>query len=139
MNLLKFLVLIFCLPLLGINNIADNPKGKSTAPNKFYRTSKPLARWFWFAAKIKPSDVKFQLDWAKRNQFGGVEIAWVYPLYRYNPIYALISNRQYPMDTSAQEWLSQDWTDIVANTKRYADSIELACDFTFGSACPQLI
>jgi hypothetical protein len=136
MNLLKFLVLIFCLPLLGINNIADNPKGKSTTPNKFYRTSKPLARWFWFATKIKPSDVKFQLDWAKRNQFGGVEIAWVYPLYRYNPIYALISNRQYPMDTSAQEWLSQDWTDIVAYTKRYADSIELACDFTFGSAWP---
>jgi hypothetical protein len=45
-------------------------------------------------------------------------------------------NRFYPKDTTAQEWLSPEWSAIVAYTKSYADSIGLACDFTFGSAWP---
>ncbi len=95
-----------------------------------------MVRWFWFATKIKEPDVKYQLDWLKKNNFGGAEIAWLYPLHRYQEWFAKDFNRFYPVDTSAQKWLSQDWTDIVAYTKRYADSIGLACDFTFGSAWP---
>ncbi len=102
----------------------------------FYPSSKPCTRWWWFATNIKPGDVKHQLDWAKQNNFGGVEIAWVYPLYRYQSMYARKYNRHYPEDTTAQEWLSKEWSDIVAYTKRYSDSIGLACDFTFGSAWP---
>ncbi|PCJ66459.1 MAG: hypothetical protein COA58_06690 [Bacteroidetes bacterium] len=102
----------------------------------FYPSSKPCTRWWWFATKIKESDVKHQLDWAKKNNFGGVEIAWVYPLYRYQKMYAKKYNRYYPEDTTAQKWLSPAWSDIVAYTKSYADSIGLACDFTFGSAWP---
>ncbi len=93
-------------------------------------------RWFWFATYIREADVKYQLDWVKKNNFGGVEIAWLYPLYRYQFWYERDFNRRYPVDTSAQKWLSKEWTDIVAYTKRYADSIGVACDFTFGSAWP---
>lgn len=68
--------------------------------------------------------------------FGGVEIAWVYPLYRYQSMYAQKYNRHYPIDTTAQKWLSPEWSEMVAYTKSYADSIGLSCDFTFGSAWP---
>lgn len=68
--------------------------------------------------------------------FGGVEIAWVYPLYRYQQMYAQRYNRFYPVDTSAQEWLSPEWSEVVTYAKLYADSIGLACDFTLGSAWP---
>lgn len=102
----------------------------------FYPSSKPCTRWWWFATEIKTPDVKSQLDWAKKNNFGGVEIAWVYPLYRYQRMYAKKYNRHYPKDTTAQKWLSLEWSEVVSYTKSYADSIGLTCDFTFGSAWP---
>jgi hypothetical protein len=108
----------------------------STQHPQFYPTSKPCTRWWWFATEIKKPDIKYQLDWAKENNFGGVEIAWVYPLYRYQDMYARKYGRYYPKDTTAQKWLSPEWSDVVTYTKRYADSIGLACDFTFGSAWP---
>ena len=95
-----------------------------------------MTRWWWFATEIKKEDVKYQLDWLKEKNFGGVEIAWVYPLYRYQKMYAKKYKRFYPKDTTAQKWLSPEWTEIVAFTKQYADSIGMACDFTFGSAWP---
>jgi hypothetical protein len=104
----------------------------------FYPTSKPCTRWWWFASEIKKPDIKHQLDWAKENNFGGVEIAWVYPLHRYQDMYARKYNRFYSEDTTAnvQKWLSPEWSEVVTYTKLYADSIGLACDFTFGSAWP---
>ncbi|MEM7037500.1 MAG: glycosyl hydrolase [Bacteroidota bacterium] len=102
----------------------------------FYPTSKPSTRWWWFATEIKKPDVRHQLDWAKEHNFGGVEIAWVYPLYRYDKMYARSYGRHYPKDSSAQKWLSPEWTEVVTYAKQYADSIGLACDFTFGSAWP---
>ena len=110
----------------------DNQKGLAS----YYPSSKPCTRWWWFATKIKKVDIKHQLDWAKKNNFGGVEIAWVYPLYRYDKMYARAYNRHYPKDTTAQKWLSPEWSKIVGYTKRYADSIGMSCDFTFGSAWP---
>lgn len=107
-----------------------------TEVHTFYPSSKPCTRWWWFATEIKKPDIKYQLDWAKENNFGGVEIAWVYPLYRYQNMYAKKYNRFYPKDTTAQKWLSPEWSEVVSYTKLYADSIGLACDFTFGSAWP---
>ena len=104
--------------------------------SEYYSSAKPRTRWWWFATAIQKPDIKHQLDWAKKNNFGGVEIAWVYPLYRYQKMYARAYGRQYPIDSSAQEWLSQEWTDMAVYTKRYADTIGLSCDFTFGSAWP---
>jgi len=107
-----------------------------TENNPFYPNSKPSTRWWWFATEIKKPDIKYQLDWAKANNFGGVEVAWVYPLYRYKNMYKYDHNRHYAIDSSAQKWLSPEWSDVVTYTKLYADSIGLACDFTFGSAWP---
>ncbi len=102
----------------------------------FYPSSKPCTRWWWFATEIKKPDIKYQLDWAKANNFGGVEVAWVYPLHRYKAFYESFHKRYYPADSSAQKWLSPEWSDVVIYTKKYADSIGLSCDFTFGSAWP---
>jgi hypothetical protein len=92
------------------------------------QTCKPYTRWWWFASEIKPEDVRSNLDWAKNYGFGGVEIAWVYPLNR-----VIRDTVNY---TPRQEWLSKEWSDIVTFTKQYADSIGLGCDFTFGTLWP---
>lgn len=127
------LLILVCSQFIACENSTHS---KILDASEYYSSSKPFTRWWWFATKIKKADVKHQLDWAKNNNFGGVEIAWVYPLYRYQKMYALAYGRNYPKDSSAQEWLGEDWTKIVTYTKKYADSIGLSCDFTFGSAWP---
>lgn len=137
MSILQFIFLWFHLVLQGILGLSPVCRdAQSLAPNPYYQNSKPMARWFWFATEIKELDVKYQLDWAKQNNFGGLEIAWLFPLHRYQFWYQRDFGRHYPIDTSAQKWLSKEWVDIVAYTKRYADTIGMACDFTFGSAWP---
>ena len=90
--------------------------------------SKPYTRYWWFASMIKEEDVKYNLDWLKAHGFGGVEVAWVYPLNRFN--------KKDSTYTPRQEWLSPEWTKIVAFTKKYADSIGLGCDLTYGTLWP---
>ncbi|HTY38502.1 MAG TPA: glycosyl hydrolase [Bacteroidota bacterium] len=97
-------------------------------PDPFSSTSKPFTRWWWFASVITEKDVRSDLDWLKANGFGGVEIQWMYPLNR--------RQNDTIHYTPRQEWLSPEWTSIVAYTKRYADSIGLGCDYTFGSLWP---
>ena len=91
-------------------------------------SSKPYARYWWFASMIQKDDVRYNLNWLKAHGFGGVELAWVYPLNRFNP-----KDTTY---TPRQEWLSKDWTEIVNFTKLYADSIGFTCDFTCGTLWP---
>jgi hypothetical protein len=89
---------------------------------------KPYARYWWFASEIKKEDVRYNLDWLKSHGFGGVELAWVYPLNRFNP-----ADTTY---TPRQEWLSPEWQDIVEYTIRYSDLIGLGCDLTLGTLWP---
>lgn len=93
-----------------------------------YSSSKPLTRWWWFASEIKKSDVASQLDWMKANGFGGVEVAWIYPLNRMKKDTVNLTPRQ--------AWLSSEWTEVVAYCKKYADSLGLSVDFTYGSLWP---
>jgi len=88
-----------------------------------YQSSKPYTRWWWFASVIKNEDIKDQLDWLKKNNFGGVEIAFIYPVNR-NPKAVRLP------------WLGQEWQDAVRSAKNYSDSIGLGCDFTFGTLWP---
>jgi hypothetical protein len=67
--------------------------------------------------------VRDQLDWLEANGFGGVEIAFIYPPGR---------DPQAPR----MAFLGPEWSATVAATKRYADSIGLGCDFTFGTLWP---
>lgn len=87
----------------------------------FYKTCLPLVRWWWFANDLKKSEIAVQLDWIKQNNFGGVEIAWVYPQ---------------PGQPRGPQWLSAEWSDLVAFAKNYCDRLGLSCDFTFGTAWP---
>ena len=88
-----------------------------------YQSCKPYTRWWWFASVIKNEDIKDQLDWLKKNNFGGVEIAFIYPVNR-NPKAVRLP------------WLGQEWQDAVQYAKIYADKIGLGCDFTFGTLWP---
>jgi len=134
--LITSLFVLLMLTNCDQDSIVDGTDDTFLEEVSFYPNSKPGTRWWWFATEIKKPDVRSQLDWAKKNNFGGVEIAWVYPLYRYDRMYARSYNRHYQKDTTAQEWLSEEWSEIVGFTKRYADSIGIACDFSFGSAWP---
>ncbi len=96
--------------------------------SKLYRDSRPWTRWWWFASMIKEADIRENLVWLKANGFGGVEIAWVYPLNRMKK-----DTLHY---TPRQSWLSSEWTGMVAYAKHCADSLNLGCDFTFGSLWP---
>ena len=137
MKILTYLLVIGTFLFMTFSSCQkDATSTDGTEVLTFYPSSKPGTRWWWFATEIKKPDVKYQLDWAKKNNFGAVEIAWVYPLYRYQEMYNRLYDRQYPKDTTAQKWLSPEWSEVVAYTKSYADSIGLGCDFTFGSAWP---
>jgi hypothetical protein len=115
--------IFFCISLQ-----AQPLAGKKDLKNPFEQTSKPYTRYWWFASTIKEQDVRYNLNFLKANGFGGVEVAWVYPLNRFNK-----NDTSY---TPRQEWLSPEWTKIVDFTIKYADSIGLGCDLTFGTLWP---
>ncbi len=87
----------------------------------FFRTNKPYVRWWWFNQLVVPGDIEEQLRWVADHGFGGVEIAWVYPL---------------PDRPAGPRWLSAEWTDAVRFTKESCTRLGLGCDFTFGSLWP---
>ena len=91
--------------------------------------SKPFARYWWFASEIQEDDVRYNLDWLKSHGFGGVELAFVYPLNSY----PVLLDSSY---TPRQEWQSDELKSIVEYTVQYADSIGMACDLTFGTLWP---
>jgi hypothetical protein len=93
--------------------------GTMDAP--LYRTSKPYTRWWWFAGPIRREAIRAQLEWVRANGFGGVEIAWVYPL---------------PGSRPGPRWLAPEWAHLVSYAKRCAESLGLGCDFTCGTLWP---
>ena len=113
--------------MTGLGVYAQKPGKNHANPDKhknsLYASCKPYTRWWWFASVIKNEDVEDQLNWLKKNNFGGVEIAFIYPVKR-NP-----KAVRFP-------WLGKDWQDAVRHAKSYADSIGLGCDFTFGTLWP---
>lgn len=111
-------------------------KPAQSAP--FFRSSKPYTRWWWFASAITKEDIDTQLEWLKDNNFGGVEIAWLYP--PRPKVWAKLFNQLTPEEKErklqAPKWLSPEWSDLVAHAKQQADKLGLGCDFTFGSGWP---
>ena len=82
---------------------------------------RPYVRWWWFSGAVTEEGIRDQLAWVQRNGFGGVEVAFVYPL----------------GETSAgPRWLSPEWSRLTAFAKRTADELGLGCDFTFGTLWP---
>ena len=101
------------------NHKEQADKSKITA----YQSAKPYTRWWWFASKFTEEDIRQQLIWLKSNNFGGVEIAFIYPVNR-NP------------EAERFEWLGPEWQQRVTFAKSCADSLGLGCDFTFGTLWP---
>ena len=117
---------ITCGILLLLAFAACSQKERVEIPirgTEFYPASKPWTRWWWFAGDVDSSGVREQLAWLRSNEFGGVEIAWVYP-------------RGGREDIMRQKWQSPEWSAIVAYAARCADSLGLGCDFTFGTLWP---
>jgi hypothetical protein len=106
----------------------DIQRGPDLRSARLYRDSRPWTRWWWFASVITKADVADNLAWLKSNGFGGVEIAWIYPLNR--------MKKDTTHYTPRQAWLSPEWTEMAAYAKQSADSLGLGCDFTFGSLWP---
>lgn len=130
---MKKIILLCLFLLLGLAFSSESqPIAKNRTPDlsksKFYNNSRPWSRWWWFAAEIRKNDVAENLAWLKNNGFGGVEIAWVYPLNR--------MKKDTVNYTPRQKWLSSEWSEIVSYAKNCADSLEMGCDFTFGSLWP---
>ncbi|MBQ4377472.1 MAG: hypothetical protein II793_07235 [Bacteroidales bacterium] len=88
-----------------------------------YGSYKPYTRWWWFSQEIDTNDVRDQLIWLKEHEFGGVEIAWIYPMF---------------LDTARahSEFLSEEWAVPVNFAKRIADSLGLGMDYTYGTMWP---
>jgi hypothetical protein len=125
MNLKVFTILMTTMIVLSCDH---SPSTTENSSPDFTLGRRPYARYWWFASMIKKEDVRYNLNWLKDNGFGGVELAWVYPLNRLDP-----NDTNY---TPRQEWLSDEWSDIVQYTIEYADSIGLGCDLTFGTLWP---
>jgi len=88
---------------------------------RYFKSNLPHTRWWWFSGEIKEEDILFQLDWLKENNFGGVEIAWVYPL---------------PLSRKGPKLLDDEWSRLIVYTKEQADQRGLQCDFTLGTLWP---
>ena len=129
--IILLLILIFVLSItssLPAQKIISDKNLDVKDKIEYFKDSKPWTRWWWFASVIDKESVRYNLTWLKDNGFGGVEIAWVYPLNRMNKDTINYMPRQ--------EWLSEEWSNIVAYAKICADSLGLGCDFTFGTLWP---
>ena len=88
-----------------VDTINRHYEGNNEMQELSYITGKPYTRWWWFSGEIKKEDIIYQLDWLKKKGFGGVEIAWVYPLHG---------------SKTNLRWLSREWSNIVSFTKKCA-------------------
>ena len=98
------------------------------APEPAAYDGRPYARYWWFAQEMDTLAIRENLDWLHDHGFGGVELAFVYPL-----------NRMDKRDTSyvpRDAWLGDDWRAAVDYAQRYAAGLGLGCDLTGGSLWP---
>ena len=121
----KFLIFLLLLFFVSCDkNQTDKVNKKETIlQDLYYRDSAPLIRWWWHASEFKKKDIDHQLNWLKKNGFGGVEIAWIYPVDR---------------DTAHKKikWLGSQWQELTKYTKQKCMELGLSCDFTFGTLWP---
>ena len=116
------LAVLSALIIASIASCGGNTQPQSDADDPYY-SCKPYTRWWWFSSEIDTNDVRDQLVWLKDNEFGGVEIAWIYPMFLDSA-------------TAHTDFLSPEWAKPVVLAKRVADSLGLGCDFTYGTLWP---
>jgi hypothetical protein len=127
---MKFLIPIFLILIISCKeNQETTDQTKDDSKNSIFQTDKPFVRYWWFASEMQEKDIKYNLDWVKENGFGGVELAWVYPL---NAMHDYLDSSYTPR----QAWLSPDWQKKVEFAMNYCDTIGLVCDLTMGTLWP---
>ena len=94
--------------LVGCNNELQKEAKQAPTTSTLYASHKPYTRWWWFSSEIENNDVRDQLVWLRDHGFGGVEIAWIYPM-------GLDSTTIHP------DFLSPEWAGHVNFAKRTAD------------------
>lgn len=119
----KTILFVLTAVLLGTMFNGCKNKQEAAADDVLYSNYKPYTRWWWFSQEIDTNDVRNQLIWLKEHEFGGVEIAWIYPMF-------LDSARAHT------DFLSEEWAVPVRVAKRVADSLGLGCDYTYGTMWP---
>lgn len=92
----------------------------------FQTDSRPWVRWWWLRGPFCDRDITSQLQWLRNNHFGGVELAWICPLWLGLD----------PKDAVLPRWLSDEFEELLSLTKKRCDELGLGCDFTFGSSWP---
>ncbi|MBQ7191380.1 MAG: hypothetical protein IJS00_00710 [Paludibacteraceae bacterium] len=115
-----FIGIVFCFIGMAMFTGCGQQQPQSQV---LYPNHKPYTRWWWHSAVIDTNAVRDQLVWMKEHEFGGVEIAWIYPMF-------CDPNTPHPA------FLSEQWAEPVEVAKRVADSLGLGCDFTFGTMWP---
>ncbi|MBR1517367.1 MAG: hypothetical protein IJ620_04420 [Bacteroidales bacterium] len=117
-------LMIVAAGIIMLSSCKDaNQQKEECEKDALYGTYKPYTRWWWFSQEIDTNDVRAQLMWLKEHEFGGVEVAWIYPMF---------------LDTARAhtEFLSEEWAVPVNFAKRVADSLGLGMDFTYGTMWP---
>ena len=117
--LIALVAAVGCIALTGCKSKCESTSDDGV----LYSSGKPYTRWWWFSQEIDTNDVRDQLIWLKDHEFGGVEIAWIYPMF-------LDEERAH------EEFLSEEWARSVVFAKRIADSLGLGCDYTYGTMWP---
>ncbi len=100
---------------------------KKMRPSEVFPDSRPFTRWWWLNGPFTKVDIKAQLIWMKKQGFGGVELAWLYPSW---------DDRKDSLECKRMDWLSEDFKKTITYTKKCAEKLGLGCDFTLGSAWP---
>lgn len=92
----------------------------------FERDSRPRVRWWWLDGPFGEEDIAAQLSWLREKGFGGVELAWLAPLW----------SKSRARSPTNPEWLGEEFAGLLTLTKRACGERGLGCDFTFGSCRP---
>ena len=92
----------------------------------FETDSRPWVRWWWLRGPFRDEDITGQLRWLRDHGFGGIEPAWICPLW----------SALDPQAAELPEWLGREFADLLSLTKQRCDELGLGCDFTFGSCWP---
>lgn len=88
-----------------------------------FTDSRPWTRWWWFSGPIEMDEITAQLTWLASKGFGGVEIAWVYPL----------------AGARADEgprYLDEEFRALVRFAIAECTRLGLGCDLSFGTLWP---
>ena len=75
------LVLSVAATMAIFASCGNSETSAADSSSDLYPTCKPYTRWWWFSSDIDTNDVRNQLIWLKEHEFGGVEIAWIYPMF----------------------------------------------------------